>query len=343
MIFKFTKKVVTLCAGLALSAQALAADYPKMSLRMAHAFPANWAQTKVDQWWADEIEKRSGGKIKVRIFWAGSGGKPTEIVDLVSSGAVDFGATAPAYTPSKLPLFGSTNSLPLVFTSNANAVEVTKGLVENVPAVQKELKQNNVWPLMYHTLNPYHPLCSKPIATIADFKGKRIRGFGPFQPKLWASLDAVGVTVLPAEIYGALEKGRLDCGFYSTNLYSATKLYEAATYLSMASFGPQAAWPIYVNHKKWNDGSYPESVKKLIMEVSNEATQRSLEAMVEANKSSLETMVKGGVTVVEFNDMDKLKATTPDFLKMWVEHQSGKGLGTEAQDVANYWRANLKN
>lgn len=341
MIFKFTKTLLTLCAGLALSAQLLAADYPSMSLRLANAFPSNWPQTQVDQWWADEIERRSGGKIKIQIFWAGSGGKPTEIVDLVGSGAVDFGATPPAYTPSKLPLFGATNSLPLVFTSNANAVEVTKGLAENIPAVQEELKRNNILPLVYHTLNPYHPLCNKPIASIEDFKNKRIRGFGPFQPKLWASLGAVGVTVLPAEIYEALQKGRLDCGFYSANLHNANKLYEVAKYFSMANFGPQGGWPIYVNHKKWHN-DYPESVKKLIMEVSTEATQRSLDAMVEANKTSLETMVKAGVQVVEFKDMDRLKAVTPDFLEMWVEFQAEKGRGKEAREVANYWRANLK-
>ncbi len=335
---KFMNAVVGFGMAVLAMSPVSAAEYPSMSLRLAHSFPATWVQTKVDQWWADEIEKRSGGKIKIKIFWAGSGGKPLEILNLVGSGAVDMGAAPPAYYPNELPLTSAPNSLPLTFKSNENAIKVINGLVENVPAIRGELKANNVWPLFFHTLNGYQPLCNKPIASIADFSGMRIRSYGPYQPKLWESLGAVGSVVLPAEIYEALQKGRLDCGFYSTDLYRATKLYEVAKYLTTADFGPQPTWPIWVNYEKWHS-EYPDSVKKLILEVSQEASDRSLRNLAVAHEESTAAMEKDGVTVVEFTEMAKLREATPKFIDVWLSDMNEKSLGKEAQDVADYWTA----
>ena len=321
------------------AAPASAADeYPRLNLRLAHAFPSGWVQTKVDQWWADEIERRSDGRIKINILWAGSGGAPLEILKLVGSGAVDMGAVPPAYFTNELPLTGAPNALPLTFTSNAEALKVMNGLVENVPAIQEELKANNVWPLWFNTLNTYQPLCTKPIDSVDDWQGLRIRTFGAYQPALWESLGAVGVNVLPAEIYEGLQKGRLDCAFYSTDLYASTKMYEVAKYLTTLGFGPQPTWPMWVNYEKWQ--SWPDNVKQLIEEVSAEAAQMSVDALAEANEASLKTMVDNGVQVVEFTEMDKLMDTVPDFKALWLSEMEKIGKGDEARSVLEYWNAN---
>ena len=329
-------KAIT-AAALALSActSAWAQEYPRMTLRLAHAFPATWAQTVVDQWWADEIRKRSGDRIRITIMWAGSGGEPLEILKLVASGAVDMGAVPPSYFPNELPLTGAPNSLPLTFTTNEEASAVMEGLVKNVPAIQEELKRNNVWPLYFQTLNTYQPLCTKPVATVADFKGLRIRSFGAYQPALWESLGAVGVNVLPAEIYEGLQKGRLDCGFYSTDLYASTRLYEVAKNLTSVGFGPQPTWPVWVNYKKWNE--YPANVKQLMQEVSEEARVRGLKAVADARESSLQKMKDSGVTVVQFREEDKLRQQAPKFRQVWLEAMQKQGKGKEAQEVLDYW------
>jgi len=339
----FKKLTVTALSALALSfgtaPVALAEDYPKMSLRMAHAFPAGWAQTKVDQWFADEIRKRSNGNIRINIMWAGAGGKPLEILRLVQTGAVDLGAVPPSYFPDDLPLTGAPNSLPLTFKTNKEASEVMEGLVAEVDAIQDELKKNNIWPLFFHTLNTYQPLCTKPIAKVADFEGMRIRSFGAYQPSLWDSLGAVGVNVLPAEIYEGLQRGRLDCGFFSTDLYASTKLYEVAKFLTSVGFGPQPTWPIWVNYEKW-ENEYPENVKTLFMEVANEARVKSLTDVEEAREGSLKLMLENGVTVVEFTEEDQMVEQAPDFKQVWLDSMKSKGLGDEATSVLEYWNQN---
>lgn len=322
---------------LAFGSQARAQDYPDMDLRLAHAFPEAYVQSGVDKWWAQEIEQRSGGKIKIQILWAGSGGAPLEILELVGSGAVDLGAVPAAYFSNELPLIGAPNALPTIFRTNAGAVAIAEGLVENVPAVEAELKRNNVWPLFFHTLNTYAPLCTKPVATMADFQGLKIRSFGAYQPALWSSLGAIGVDVLPAEIYEGLQRGRIDCGFFSNDLYLATKLYEVAKYLTTADFGPVSTWPIWVNYEEWQ--SWPADVRALFEEVSAEASLKSLEALAAASDSALQKMQAAGVQVVEFTEMDKLRQTQPDMLALWREEMAGKGRGAEADAVIAYWKA----
>lgn len=322
--------------SLGFAGSATADEFPSMTLRMAHAFPSNWAQTEVDQWWADEIRRRSGNRIRITIMWAGAGGESGEILRLVRSGAVDLGAVPPAFFPNELPLTGAPNALPLTFETNEAASRVMEGLVRDVPAIREELAANGLWPLFFHTLNTYQPLCTKPVATMADWSGLRIRTFGAWQALLWESLDAVGVNVLPAEKQEGLRRGRIDCGFYSTDLYAQTGLYEAARYLSSFGFGPQPTWPIWINYDRWHN-DMPDNVKALIMEVSEEARQRSLDALEAVRESSLQMLLDNGVEVVEFIEADELRNRAPDFRRVWLEAMEAEGRGDAARTVYDYW------
>lgn len=333
------KTWVASAVALALSSvAALATDYPQMNLRMAHFGPKVFVQSGIDQWFADEIERRSAGRIKVRIFWGGSAGQPLEILGLVGSGAVDLGAVPQAFYANELPLIGAPNALPRVFRTREAAIAVSEGLVRENADVQAELRRNNVKPLFFHPMNPYYPLCTRPVRTMADFKGLKIRSFGAFQPPMWDALGAVGVNVLPADIYEGLQRGRLDCGFFSTDLYQVTKLYEVAKHLSTAGVGPVATWPIWVNLDKW-ENEYPAEVRALFEEVAQEAQQRSLEAIVAAESEALGFLRAQGVEVVEFAEPDAYDAAIPDMIGVWLDNMDAKGLGREARGVAEYWRA----
>lgn len=336
------KKLLLALAAMLMCATttARAEDYPEMNMKLAHFGPKVFVQSGIDQWWAEEIGRRSGGKIKIRVFWAGSAGKSSEILKLVGSGVIDFGATPQAYFPNELPLIGAPNSVPYVFTDRKAAIQVSEELVAQNEHVQAELARNNVHPLFFHPMNSYYPLCTKPVTTMEDFKGLKIRSFGAFQPPMWDALGAVGVNVLPPDIYEGLQRGLLDCGFFSSDLYKVTKLYEVAKHMSTAGIGPVATWPIWVNLEKWNE-EYPDNVKALITEVSKEAQQRSLEAITAAEGESLEYLKSQGVTVHQFSEPERYDETIPDMIDVWLENMREKGLGEEAESVAGFWRQRM--
>ena len=41
----------------------------KTTLKLNSQWPATTAGSKVDQWFADEVKKRTNGEVEIRIFW----------------------------------------------------------------------------------------------------------------------------------------------------------------------------------------------------------------------------------------------------------------------------------
>ncbi len=320
---------------------AAAEEYPKLNLKLAHLGPSSFTGSQIDQWFADEVRKRSGGNIRIRIFWSESLGKANEILDLVASGAVDIGATSPGYFPNQLPLTGATNSVMMQFPNNGAATQTTYELVRKFPAVQKELEKANVYPVFFHSLNAYRPLCTKPIEKVEDFNGLKIRSWGEYIPAMWESLGATPVSLMTPDMYEALQRGTVDCAFWPHELSYTMKLNEVAKYTwdgDKNHFGAIPTWPLWVNWKTWHE-KWPESVRKLLTEVGLEAMERDIREVRADERKSLEAMQEqSGVKIVEFQDMDKVRAKVPDLADMWIDKMKARGLGDEAQEIADYWR-----
>jgi TRAP-type C4-dicarboxylate transport system substrate-binding protein len=319
-------------------AGAMADDYPKMNLRFAHYVSGEIPQSQVDKWWADEIERRSGGKIKIKFFWSESMGKANELVELIGSGGVELGSTAPAYYPSKLPLSGLPSSLTMAFKDVADAQRVATALSE-APAVIEENRRNGLKVLYWHTLPEYRILCTKPVASVADMKGMKMRTAGEFMPKLWGSVGAVGVNALSPEVYEGLQRGNLDCAYWPMDFMSAYKLYEAAKYLSSFNFGTLAGWPVWVNDKTWQ--KWPPQVRKLFEEVSAEAARRDVQ-MVREGSTAAEQAIGKHVKVVQFTDEDEFRRVSPDFLQLWKDSMTAKGHGDAAASLVEIVRKQLQ-
>ena len=327
-------------ATLTFTVSANAEDYPSLNLKLAHFVQSSITGSKIDKWFADEVAKRSGGKIKIRIFWSESMGKAGELIDLVESGAVDLAAVSPGYFPNQLPLTGATNSVMMQFGTNVQAVRATTELVEKFPAVQEELKRNNVYPIFFHSLNAYRFFCTKPVEKMADLKGLKIRSWGEYIPIMWNSIGAVPVSVMTPEVYESLQRGTIDCAFFPNDLSYSLKLYEVAKFAWDGDdhFGAIPTWPIWVNWNTWHN-VWPESVRKLLTTVGREAMERDIKEVRADEAKALKEMVdKHGVKVVDFRDMDKVRSTVPDLANAWIERMKAKGLEKDARELSGFWQ-----
>jgi len=333
----------TLLAGvvsLFCSTAVLSETYPEMSLKMAHSLPETFVQSQeADKWFFSELERRSGGKIKVDIFWNGSLARPREVFDMVGSGGVAFGGDAQGYYPAALPLNTMPNALlgTLTFGSASQASIITREIFEKFPEMQEEFKALGIWPLYFNSVTSFRVACTDPINTVEDLKNKKIRQFSAYHPRLWESVGAVGVTVLPAEIYEGLQRGRLDCAFYSYPALQTQNIYEQAKYVSTANFGGGATWPVVVNYDLYHN-QWPESVRTLLSELAVEAEARSAAADTAAGESALEFMRANGAIINEFSadEQVKLEAAVPDFLDIWVEQQADDDRREVARQISEY-------
>lgn len=333
------KKII--CTGLlslALGvASAAAQDYPKLNLRFGHYAPPTAGHSKVDTWFAEELAKRSGGKITQDIIWSGAVGQASELLDLVGQGAVDISAVPASYFPAQLPLLAAPSALPLALKSPQHAQDVMLKLWNEVPEFRQEAEARNVHPLMFHALNTYHLLCTKPVRSLGDLKGLKIRSQGEYIPLALNAVGAVPVTVLPGEFYESLQRRNVDCMLLPWDLMTAFKLQEVAKFGSTINFGALISGPQWYNLDRYN--GFPQEVRDLLSEIVAEANVFDIKNLVEAEQTALETMKTAGVEIIEFPDQKKFEETLPDLLDVWQEKMTAAGKGEVADRVVKTWRS----
>lgn len=316
---------------------AFAQNYPEMNLRQGYVIPEKAALARAGIWFANEVSKRSGGKIKIQNFWSGAAGGPRELLKLVGRGALDIGQFPGSWYPAQMPMLASFSALPAVIPNAAKAQEVAYTLWEKVPAFREEAKANNIHLLYFQVLNEYRLLCSKPIRTMADFKGVKIRSQGEYFPLAIRALGAVPVTVLPGEFYEAMQRGTIDCMLLPWDLIAVNRLHEVAKYGSDLSFGSIVGAGAFINAKKWN--SFPANVKKLLTDVAKGANAQDLKAASEGEAKALATMKAKGMEVIEFQDKAAFKAKMPNFLEVWQKRMAERGKGAEAAEAVAVWKS----
>ncbi len=332
-------RIISLMAGaaVALATSAFAQDYPSTNVRFGHSVSQTSTSSLADDWAAQEIEKRSNGQVKFQMFWAGAAGSPAEIYDLVSTGALDAAAVTPSWFAANLPFFAPLSSALFTFKDSEHAQRVAKALLEQVPALAAEAEANNMHIMRFALFNEYHMLCTQPLRTIEDFRGRKVRSQGDYFPVILNELGATPVTVLPGEFYESMQRGTIDCIILPYDFLVSNRLYEVAKYASDVSFGPIIAHMSVMNRGKWE--SLDPAVQELITQVQAEAEAYDLEVTTAANDRALATLLENGVELIEFGQQEELEAMLPDMLDVWVEKMSAAGRGEEATAMAAAWRA----
>lgn len=333
------RKLAIVAAAMLAYATAIPAQ-AQQEIRFANFLPATLPQIQVDQWFVDEVARRSGGKVKIRMFPAGSMGKPTELLKLVSEGGIDVAATAPAYFGAQLPFMSATNSLPLTFTDAAQASRILPMLYAESAGMQEEMRTNKVHPLFWHVLDPYYLICRTPVRNLTDLKGRKVRSWGDDVPRLLKLVGAVPVSLLPAELYESLQRGTIDCTPYSLSTAVTLKLHEVAKYVTFLSIGSPGGWPQFYNQKAWDSWS-PET-RKLLIEVGEDARKYELQLLTKSDADARALMKAAGVEFIDFPEQAKLEAMAPDYIEEWRAKLEKAGKGPEATKMAIRWKELLK-
>lgn len=330
--------VAALCTTTCSPNFAGAQEYPKLALRFPHFVTQALPGATVDQWFSDELAKRTGGNIKMQIYWSESMGKATELLRMAAQGGADLTATAAGYFPSQIPALAAA-SMPIAKSAKQAKLAWTQ-LYNEQAFLQEEAASLGVHPILWHPIPPYHLICRMPVKTLEDLKGKKIRSWGEDFPRVWQAVGASPVTVLPGEWYESLQRGSIDCMMHSWDIIAAYKLYEVAKYASTINIGATISWPQWWNQKRW--ASLPENVKRLIVDLAAEADKIEIERLNEATKSAVDTMKASGVQFIDFADADKFEKLKPDFIADWVVKMEKLGKGAQAATAAKRWRELLR-
>jgi len=121
-----------------------AQELKPMTLKMANAVPEKSWFGNHHKWWASEVEKRTGGKIKVQIFWMESLVKWKDALPGIQSGMADLAWVSSTYFPSQLPNYLMLDNL---FNFGDDYVAAVLGLidtVDNEPNIKAEFAKEDI-------------------------------------------------------------------------------------------------------------------------------------------------------------------------------------------------------
>src|SRR5512138_2537068 len=166
---------VALFAILGLSSCKPAADSPPgqprpaaeaIKLSYSVFFPPTHVQCIAATNWASEIEKRTGGRVQITIYPAGSLTKADQCYEGVIKGISDLGMSCFAYTRGRFPLVEGLD-LPVGYPNGIAATRVADAMVRKYqPAELADVKV-----LYVHAHGPGILASKKAVRTLADLKG----------------------------------------------------------------------------------------------------------------------------------------------------------------------------
>ncbi|UWR38468.1 TRAP transporter substrate-binding protein DctP [Sulfitobacter sp. W074] len=334
---KFTPLLFGASLGLAAATGPALAEIDNLSLQLGSPFPEGVYLSDIDRFVADELTKRSDGKIEVDLNFSNALGSPAEIIPLVGASAVGLGGVVTGYHVGEMPFAGLTNAVPATFESDT-VLDITETLYTENETILAEFERLNLKPLVLRHLPQYTLLCTEPVRTMADLKGKKVRSYGAYIPQMLEALGATPVNLSMPEMYESLQRGVVDCVYWTRSLTVPFKLHEVAKYMSDLELGAINAVTLFTSVDNWNSWS-PET-QALFNEVAQEAKEMSVPMTQEVEDAALKVMRENGVEIVEFEEKEAAMAAIPDMLNLWVEQVSERSpdLAASAEATANQVR-----
>lgn len=277
---------------------AQAADLVKLNYSIF--FPAPHKMTVLATEWVQEVEKRTQGAVKITIFPGGTLTPADKCYDGVVKGISDIGFSVLAYTRGKFPLTEVTD-LPLGIKSGLTASRLINAYYEKFkPAEFDEVKV-----LYFHGHGPGLLHTKKPVNTLADLKGMKIRCTG-MAAKIVTALGAVPVAMPMGETYDALSRGVVDGSMAPQESLQGWKWGEVVKY-TIENFGSSYSTGFFVvmNKDKWN--ALPPPVQKAIEEVNREWIDKTGRLWDEIDKEGRQFTLSRGNQIIALSQEEDAK------------------------------------
>jgi TRAP-type C4-dicarboxylate transport system substrate-binding protein len=262
-------------------------------------FPAPHKNTVLATEWAQEVEKRTNGAVKITMFPGGTLTPADKCYDGVVKGISDIGFSVLAYTRGKFPLT-EVSDLPLGIKSGVVATKVINAYYQKF----KPVEFDEVKVMYLHGHGPGILHTKKPVRTLDDLKGMKIRCTG-MAAKIVTALGGVPVAMPMGETYDALSRGVVDGSMAPQESLQGWKWGEVVKY-TIENFGSSYSTGFFVvmNKEKWN--SLPPDVQKAIEAVNVDWIEKTGRLWDEIDKEGREfTLARGNEIIALSKEEDE--------------------------------------
>jgi len=277
-------------AAAAIAAMACSGAWAQAKWDMPTPYPAtNFHTENITQFVAD-VDKATAGKVKITVHANASLFKANEIKRAVQGGQAQIGEILLSGYSNEDPVFG-VDSVPFLATSYADARKLWQA---SKKATEDRFARQGLMILYSVAWPPQGIYSSKPINSVADMKGLKMRTYNPYTSRIAELVGAQPVTIQVAELAQAFATGAVNANITSGATGYDTKAWEVVKYY----YDTQAWVPknvVFVNRKAFD--ALDKASQDAVLKAAAAAEERGWKTSEEKNGWYLEQLKKNGMTV----------------------------------------------
>ena len=322
-----SRRLAALACTLALAGlTASAAAQTKWDLPAA--YPASNYHTENLQQFANDVDKATGGKLKITVHANASLFKAPEIKRAVQGGQAQIGEVLLVNFQNEWQPYGL-DGLPFLADSYASAMKLYKA---QKPALEKKLGEQGMMLLYTVPWPPQGIYVNKPIQSAADLKGVKWRAYSPATARIAELVGAQPVTVQAAELSQAMATGVIE-----SYMSSGSTGYDSKTYEHIKYWYDTQAWlpknAVLVNKAAFDALDKP--TQAAVLKAGADAEARGWALSEKKNGEYIDLLKKNGMNIVAPPPQLKadMKKVGDTMLKEWLEKA-----GPEGQAIVDAYR-----
>lgn len=265
-------------------------------LRMATGVSGASALARGTHTFADRVAARTNGAYSGRVF-ENTLLNFSEAMTGLRDGIADVAYVVPGYHRAEFPY---SNLLVDAATVSTDVVAVAGAATEFMytcaPCLAEYARQNHAF-LGFTVVGPYY-LMSKPrIQSLADFQGKKIRGFAAFGRWVEA-MGATPVVMGANDVYEAMSQGQIDGNTHIAETLRSLSIGDVADYLLAAEIGVYVGNANFnMNLDVWNDLS--DEMKRAFLLAAGDAIAWTTITYKAQNQAFYDDPASGGVERID--------------------------------------------
>ncbi|MDP2417530.1 MAG: TRAP transporter substrate-binding protein [Hydrogenophaga sp.] len=283
-------------------------------------YGANTFHVQNLQYFADEVDKATSGKLKITLHPGASLFKANEIKRAVQSGQAPIGEFILSGASNENALFGI-DAIPFLATTYSAAKKLND--ISN-PYLEKLLASQGL-KLLYAVPWPGQSLYStKAITSFQDLKGTKMRAYNPATTRIAELVGAQPVTIQLAELGQALATGAVDNFLTSSSSGVDSKLHEHAKFFyDVNAWLPRNA--LVVNQKAFDALDQP--TQAAVVKIAAVAQARGWKESERQDDENLKVLESKGMKVDRGNEALKreLKVIGDRITGEWLRNASADG------------------
>jgi len=259
---------------------------------MPTAYSTSNSPTENIQQFANDVDKATGGKLKITVHANASLFKAPEIKRAVQGGQAQAGEILLVNFENEDPLYGL-DGIPFLATSYAGSMKLYKA---SKKTLDDKLGKQGMKLLFAVPWPPQGIYTKRTLASVADMKGLKWRAYSPATAKIAELVGAQPMTVQAAEVSQALATGVID-----SYMSSGATGFDSKTYEHVKNWYDTQAWlpknAIIVNQKAFDALDKP--AQAALLKAAAEAETRGWKLSEEKNGWYVDQLKAKGMNIIK--------------------------------------------